>query len=252
MQNRTRQFIVDICGWVACLTIIFFFFTFWLYSYNSINAPLKEAWSLSVTCFSALASLGAAIIAAELVSQWKQQSQYYEINKYLSSLPNLMRKITREAYTLREDPNVFSYLKQFFDPQAPCIHTFQPPNFENIEAGLDDLLSVVNEIESLCNYKNVVFSETMDLDTFHDLSSKVSSLKAKYNFIKYSFPEDRTVPLNERQIQAAVDCSNGIRAQYAYNYPAISNTDLYEMFQNINMIRADIKKFRGWLETYPH
>lgn len=74
-QNKktTASLVVDTFGWIACSIVIFFFFTLWLFSYNNIDEPLKDAWSISATVFAALTALGAAYIAANLFNDWKEQ-----------------------------------------------------------------------------------------------------------------------------------------------------------------------------------
>ena len=74
-QNKktTASLVVDTFGWIACSIVIFFFFTLWLFSYNNIDEPLKDAWSISATVFAALTALGAAYIAANLFNDWRDQ-----------------------------------------------------------------------------------------------------------------------------------------------------------------------------------
>ncbi|WP_267581518.1 hypothetical protein [Acinetobacter pittii] len=71
MNQETKSLLIDVCGWIISISIIFFFFTLWLYSYNGIDDPLKEAWSLTISLLSAFATIGAAIVAASLFNHWK-------------------------------------------------------------------------------------------------------------------------------------------------------------------------------------
>lgn len=63
MNNQISRLIIDTCGRIVYLTVIFFGFTFWLYSYNSIDQPLKESWSLSINFFSAIGTISAVLVA---------------------------------------------------------------------------------------------------------------------------------------------------------------------------------------------
>ncbi|MDC5139058.1 hypothetical protein NRA28_05135, partial [Acinetobacter baumannii] len=63
MNQETKSLLITVCGWIISISISFFFFILWLYSYNQIDAPLKEAWSLTISMLSALTTIGAAIIA---------------------------------------------------------------------------------------------------------------------------------------------------------------------------------------------
>lgn len=83
MNNQISRLIIDTCGRIVYLTVIFFWFTFWLYSYNSIDHPLKESWSLSITFFSAIGTISAVLVAI--------YTFYY---KALTNKPNLEIQIT--------------------------------------------------------------------------------------------------------------------------------------------------------------
>lgn len=73
MKRDIRVLIIDTCGWITTIGIVIFFFTLWLYSYNNIQEPLKESWSIAFNSLSALATIGAAIVAARLFNDWKEQ-----------------------------------------------------------------------------------------------------------------------------------------------------------------------------------
>ncbi|WP_151964152.1 hypothetical protein [Acinetobacter oleivorans] len=86
MKTEIRTFLINACFWVISISIIFFFFILFLYSHNNINDPLKESFSLTISLFSALATLGAAIIAARLFQNWKTQHSFTEQIKILSHM----------------------------------------------------------------------------------------------------------------------------------------------------------------------
>ncbi|EXH48561.1 hypothetical protein J605_2305 [Acinetobacter baumannii 1412924] len=73
MKKDIKIVLIDTCGWIGSLSVIVFFFTLLLYSHNNIQDPLKEAWSITFSSLSALATIGAAIIAANLFNDWKEQ-----------------------------------------------------------------------------------------------------------------------------------------------------------------------------------
>ncbi|MCX0344498.1 hypothetical protein NVV27_01940 [Acinetobacter radioresistens] len=73
MEKDLKVKIIDVFGAVSSLAVIFFFFTLWLFSYNSIDQPLKEAWTSTISFLSVLATLAAAYIAAHLFNDWKDQ-----------------------------------------------------------------------------------------------------------------------------------------------------------------------------------
>ncbi|WPP58236.1 hypothetical protein SOI76_12405 [Acinetobacter pittii] len=73
MKTELKTLLIDVCFWIISICIIFFFFILLLYSHNTIDNPLKEAWSLTIGILSALTTIGAAIIAAYLFNDWKVQ-----------------------------------------------------------------------------------------------------------------------------------------------------------------------------------
>ncbi|WP_284074082.1 hypothetical protein [Acinetobacter nosocomialis] len=91
MKNEIRKFIVNVCGYITSLLVIFFFFTLWLFSYNQIGDPLKDAWELTVSLSSALATIGAAIIASKLYNDWRTQHNANLELTYISEILSLLR-----------------------------------------------------------------------------------------------------------------------------------------------------------------
>lgn len=73
MKRDIRVLIIDTCGWITAISVVVFFFTLWLFSYNQLEDPLKESWSITFAALSALATIGAAIIASSLFNDWKDQ-----------------------------------------------------------------------------------------------------------------------------------------------------------------------------------
>lgn len=76
---KTKKILTHTVVSIIFISIIFFFFTYWLYSYNNIATPLKEAWSLTISMLSALATIGAAVIAASLFNDWKEQQRHQNL-----------------------------------------------------------------------------------------------------------------------------------------------------------------------------
>lgn len=91
MKNEIREFIINVCGYITSIIVIFFFFTLWLFSYNQINEPLKEVWNSTISLSSALATIGAAIIGSKLYSDWRiQHNANLELN-YISEILSSLR-----------------------------------------------------------------------------------------------------------------------------------------------------------------
>ncbi|MEG1695796.1 MAG: hypothetical protein RRZ32_00470 [Acinetobacter sp.] len=73
MNKDIKSLLINTFGTIFCLWVIFFFVTYILFLHNGVQGALKESWSASLTFFSVLATLGAAVIAAYLFNDWKIQ-----------------------------------------------------------------------------------------------------------------------------------------------------------------------------------
>ncbi|WP_151829012.1 hypothetical protein [Acinetobacter radioresistens] len=108
MKKDIRVKIIDVFGAVSSLAVIFFFFTLWLFSYNSIDQPLKEAWTSTISFLSVLATLAAAYIAAHLFNDWREQNNHtikaHQSNLVMESyrnLNNLSKEIVHKALLIK-------------------------------------------------------------------------------------------------------------------------------------------------------
>ncbi|MGN5765683.1 hypothetical protein ACNQO6_15215 [Acinetobacter calcoaceticus] len=249
MHPQARKFIIDVCGFVTSLTIIYFFFSLWLFSYNQIDEPLKESWSVTVGFLSAAATIGAAIIAAKLISNWKQQSQYNEIIKNLCLFPQLTKQLIDSIQALREDESIFNYLNQYFDDEAEKGIHFKKPDFSIVDSKMDEIRKIAFQIEVLSNYQKVIFSETEGFNTFLDLDVKIKLLQTDMAALGTTFPDGAyNRKKSDKNIRIAFNCSSKIMRKYGNQYSHLERSELFEMNQNINEIRKDIKDYRNWLE----
>nr|EKW7309797.1 hypothetical protein [Acinetobacter baumannii]EMB4108976.1 hypothetical protein [Acinetobacter baumannii] len=130
-----KVLLIDTIGWITSICIIFFFFTLWLYSYNQIDNPLKEAWSLMVSILSALATIGAAIIAASLFNDWRDSQT--GLNR-----SELARNTQTSLYKL------VSYLDYYHKYVMTQKHLWNSKNFPEISKNLiDQAEKIPNECE---------------------------------------------------------------------------------------------------------
>lgn len=72
MGKETKNFIICIVGWVCFITFTFYIGTRCYLSINQSVDYIKDSLSNSISFFSALSTIGASIIAARLVSDWKE------------------------------------------------------------------------------------------------------------------------------------------------------------------------------------
>ncbi|WP_151707453.1 hypothetical protein [Acinetobacter sp. TUM15064] len=83
MNTDIKSLLIRVCGTISYLIVIFFFVTFILFLHNDIKDALKEAWSVSASFLSFLATMGAAIIAANLFNDWREQKKYELEKEYI-------------------------------------------------------------------------------------------------------------------------------------------------------------------------
>lgn len=119
IKDKIKKLIIDTVGWLSCLTIIFFFSTLWLYSYNDTEQAFHEAWSTSVSFLSALSTLAAAVVAAYLFNDWRDQEKYRITS-------NLAMECLQDYVTAKD--KLFFYLFQH-------VYNTKPITYEE----LDDL-----------------------------------------------------------------------------------------------------------------
>ncbi|EMN9115385.1 MULTISPECIES: hypothetical protein [Acinetobacter] len=172
MNSKIKVLLIDTIGWITSICIIFFFFTLWLYSYNQIDNPLKEAWSLTVSILSALATIGAAIIAANLFNDWRESQT--GINR-----SELAKNTQTSLYKL------VSYLDYYHQYVMTQKHIFIAKSFPEISQNfIDQAEKIANECEERrsifrneCEelYKQFlidlkIYEKTFDTDLNLDLS----------------------------------------------------------------------------------
>lgn len=76
MNQDIKSLLINTCGTISYLVVIFFFITLILFSLNDTEDALKEAWNSSIAFSSVLATLGAAIIASKLFNHWRIQEDF--------------------------------------------------------------------------------------------------------------------------------------------------------------------------------
>lgn len=140
MKTEIRTFLIDTYFWVFSISIIFFFFIFFLYSHNNINDPLKESFSLTISLFSALATLGAAIIAARLFQNWKTQHSFTEQIKILSEMLDNVNEVQDRLDEARNYRNLVNILMGLdYETDLPAQYQQQLEKISLFKASLHQL-----------------------------------------------------------------------------------------------------------------
>ncbi|HCH7478746.1 TPA: hypothetical protein NM870_003374, partial [Acinetobacter baumannii] len=134
--------------------IIFFFFILFLYSHNNINDPLKESFSLTISLFSALATLGAAIIAARLFQNWKTQHSFTEQIKILSEMLDTVNEVQDRLDEARNYRNLVNILMcTNYDEDLNKQFSDQLDKISLLTASLHKLQKLENQIYLMVNDK---------------------------------------------------------------------------------------------------
>lgn len=181
MNQKIKVLLVDTIGWVSSICIIFFFFTLWLYSYNNIDSPLKEAWSLTISLLSALATLGAAIIAAKLFNDWREQEEYNQksthINKVIMNaedfekiINNLKLPLARYNGKIMEKIDFFNLLLESYS------------KIEDESSNIFNNLNHLSEIGNKGFSSEKLFSEFQE--EYHQLVHKFEVIILKINEVE--------------------------------------------------------------------
>ncbi|MDQ8919197.1 hypothetical protein [Acinetobacter baumannii] len=71
MKPEFKQFLITFSGSIISTCTIVFFFFLLLYSHNKIGEPIKESFTITISIFSALATIGATVIALKLYTDWR-------------------------------------------------------------------------------------------------------------------------------------------------------------------------------------
>ncbi len=138
MNTDIKALLIRVCGTISYLIVIFFFVTFILFLHNNINDALKEAWSVSVSFLSVLATLGAAIIAANLFNDWRtlhnktveKEVGWDVIVKFNEA--DLHFTQFRESFSL-------------FLTKNNCLFDISDEDFENLNSNLKTILANLTE-----------------------------------------------------------------------------------------------------------
>lgn len=181
MNQKIKGLLIDTCGWITSICIIFFFFTLWLYSYNKIDQPLKEAWSLTISMLSALATIGAAIIAATLFNDWKEQEKYNQknesINKVIASAEDLEKLINSMKIPLSQF-NVKMIKKEAF-------FIFLLETYSKIEDNSSNIFNNLNHLAGISNKGFLSDKLFMEFENqYLKISNKLEEIIRKINTLE--------------------------------------------------------------------
>ena len=173
MNTDIKSLLIRVCGTISYLIVIFFFVTFILFLHNDIKDALKEAWSVSVSFLSVLATLGAAIIAANLFNDWRiledHKTKNDQINKTMSVFMDLQTSLKLKSTLILNASKFCTPTKINFDDQVKLLYDIHEIQQEisyalrNIKIHIQVYANISNNLE-LCNeYEKIIDSEELKI-----------------------------------------------------------------------------------------
>lgn len=88
MNKDIKSLLIRTFGTITYLVVIFFFVTLILFTHNNVESSLKESWTASLSFASMLATIGAAIIAANIFNHWHDQYLQEKLDKNIETISN--------------------------------------------------------------------------------------------------------------------------------------------------------------------
>lgn len=185
MKSEIKCFLFDVCFWIASITIIIFFFTLWLFSYNEVDNSLKEAWSTTFSALSAFTTIGAAIIAAYLYNDWKEPFVLEKIEKYQNDLKKNIRlfkhSMVNFLFLIHYENSEFVQLNN-----DNAISLDYKKRLNNVLDNIDDLASEIKNYKSIVKWKEKPFTnEHLDsINAAENAFKNIHSILNKYDLHK--------------------------------------------------------------------
>lgn len=205
MEKDLRVKIIDVFGAVSSLAVIFFFFTLWLFSYNSVEEPLKEAWSSSISFLSVLSTLAAAYLAVLLFSDWRDPESFRNKRELADRIWNDFDKLkihllafndyyteAKEVFEQNEceNFNIFkSHLRPYFYTSGDLIIQLERSilKLRALDSRFDKNLTVNNMSNILDEYLEIFEINQFNINNFIDFLDKELEQLARLNSEEKNF-----------------------------------------------------------------
>ncbi|MBJ9425922.1 hypothetical protein [Acinetobacter seifertii] len=154
MKFELKNFLINICGWIIIISMSFFLVVFVIFSEDKVKQPFKETLTLTLSFLSALATIGAAIIAARIFQTWKTQHSYVEQIKILAQMLENVSEIQKNLDGVRRNLNLAEIIVgQNTSPNLDSLFVEQAEKIKVLEDSLNTLFRLENQIYLLNNDK---------------------------------------------------------------------------------------------------
>lgn len=224
------------------------------YEYAGNATAVGSALSTVGTYFGAVTTLGAAIVAAYLVADWKSQIKYNARLEQIINIIDELSKLSIQIDKVSGEPKVFSYLYKLFlayeDYQDNDMKIFELPDFIDIFQTLENI--------RICNLKIYIYDEKIKshifqkkicgLDSYEELERYIKGLEASFFKVKtHNKPIDKGVnsPESKHHLQLCLYISSNFANAYRSSInPSVDNIFLARLNSAIEKLFEDIKIFR--------
>ena len=209
MDKDIKKFLVGICGGLTTITVCFFFLVYFIFFELKNTSAFKDAMDLSISFFSAIATLGAAIIAAKLFETWKDTQSSSNRSELAKNIQMLLLRLKNLCDKNFETAMIFTEMNEYIcnppdnTPLSPSIVTrhenerltLQEKN-NNLKQEYKEILDLLrNNIEMYrINYEDLNIND-ISIFEFNGYQMAISGLLA-YNFSNESPESINTLKIN--------------------------------------------------------
>lgn len=245
MKKDLKVKIIDVFGVVSSLAAIFFFFTLWLFSYNSVDQPFKEAWSSSISFLSVLATFAAAYIAAALVTDWKKQTTYSSQVIILAEILNDIQLLKEEFDRIRNDDQMFDYLKNILEKENRNIN-FVPLDFRVLNNLVNNIRVKYFQLKMLSSKFDLFPLKESNTNIFLEVQAELKKfeIRAKninvFESLNFFYDEN---------LERAFYISDKLYMVIGYKYTHIDMDNISKIYDKFNSLRDAITDYKNLIDV---
>ncbi|ENX34883.1 hypothetical protein F889_01523 [Acinetobacter colistiniresistens] len=215
MKNDLKIFLIDTVGWIVSICVIVFFFTLWLFSFNDVENALKESWSITFSALAAFTTIGAAIIAAYLFNDWKEQQKHQNSLQFGLDVYSNFKYFDESYRNLNSELNFLKFLLlQVLDENDENLRNKFFNDLKAVTAKKTELLNYFSTFhDSYINYCIV----TNQLSLIKDLNETRETVLTVYDALTQA-EFDHTLEHKLEYIEFLVSHPGKDVHTYIYNY----------------------------------
>ncbi|ENU23492.1 hypothetical protein F993_01645 [Acinetobacter proteolyticus] len=216
MDKDIKKFLKDTCVYIVTMTVIFFCIIFLIMFYQQNESAFKDAMDLCISFFSALATLGAAIIAAKLFETWKDTQSSSNRSELAKNIQIHLLRLKKLCDKNFETAIIFTKTNEYIR-NPPADAPLSPSK----------ILEHENERLTLQDKNNILkqeYNEILDL------------LRSSIDMYKFNYED---LNLNDDSIFEFNGYQRLISGLLTYNF----NNESAESIDNFKILLKDSKKY---------